>query len=727
MSWFEEQIKLRINSDEDALHDVILEMAAALGSKRGSIIYKGSGTIVRNAIYPIIHFYKGTHKCKEIPEELTDIEEILDFVSSTTGIMYRDVRLDKGWSKRAFGAMLGRLNDNDGVVSILRDPVGNYYYISAETGEKIRITAVNESVIAKDAICFYRPLPKSAGKRSALWDYMKTSARMGDIFKIIMYALLATLLGLQIAPLTNIVYGNVLPLGELVPLAAILVFCLAVKISQSITDMLKEIMTGSCTTRQSINLQAAMMMRVLSLPAPFFRSYSPGDLSSRIDLIPDFCTRIVNAFVIGIYAAAVSVIYIIQMFNYSKSMAVAVLIQVILVVMTFSICVKRISVSRVKYLEYKAKENGLVYSSLQGISKIRLSGSENRFFIQWGRIYANAVKAFFSPMIWVQMSTLLPFAFSLITLGFIYYLAVVNGVSLENYIGFTVSYGMVTGVLANLTASVENTANIFPIYEMLRPILETEPENESRNKDSAKLTGKIEVQNLTFAYSENGPRVIDKLNLTIEKGQYVAIVGSTGCGKTTLMRLLLGFETPLSGQVYYDQKALKNLDLRSVRRQIGTVLQDGKLFIGDIYSNIVICNPRLSMSEAWNAAELAGIADDIRKMPMQMRTLISEENGGISGGQKQRLMIARAIANKPKILFFDEATSALDNISQKKVSDSLNSLKCTRIVIAHRLSTIKECDRILVMDKGKIIGDGNYETLLETCPFFNELVKRQKL
>ena len=193
------------------------------------------------------------------------------------------------------------------------------------------------------------------------------------------------------------------------------------------------------------------------------------------------------------------------------------------------------------------------------------------------------------------------------------------------------------------------------------------------------------------------------------------------------MRLLLGFETPQRGTIYYDRNMLDKLDLRSVRQQIGTVLQDGKLFIGDIYSNIVICNPSLSLDEAWEAAELAGISEDIRQMPMGMRTLISEENGGISGGQKQRLMIARAIANHPKILFFDEATSALDNISQKKVSESLDSLKCTRIVIAHRLSTIRNCDRILVMDQGNIVGDGSYEELLVNCPLFEELVKRQML
>ena len=242
-----------------------------------------------------------------------------------------------------------------------------------------------------------------------------------------------------------------------------------------------------------------------------------------------------------------------------------------------------------------------------------------------------------------------------------------------------------------------------------------------------RLSGGIELNNVSFRYSENMPLVLDDLSLKIRPGQYVAIVGKTGCGKSTLMRLLLGFEHPKKGAIYYDGRDLEKIELRSLRRRIGVVIQNGKLFQGDIYSNIVISAPWLTRQDAWDAAELAGIADDIRSMPMGMDTIITEGAGGISGGQRQRLMIARAIAPKPKILMFDEATSALDNITQKKISESLDSLKCTRIVIAHRLSTIKQCDRIIVLDKGKIIEDGKYEELIEKNGFFAELVARQRL
>jgi ABC-type bacteriocin/lantibiotic exporter with double-glycine peptidase domain len=242
-----------------------------------------------------------------------------------------------------------------------------------------------------------------------------------------------------------------------------------------------------------------------------------------------------------------------------------------------------------------------------------------------------------------------------------------------------------------------------------------------------KLNGSIELSNVFFRYNETMPYVVNGMNLKIKAGEYIAIVGTTGCGKSTLMRLMLGSETPERGAIYYDGVDMSKLDLRSLRRRIGAVTQNGSLFQGDIYSNIVISAPQLTLDEAWEAAELAGIADDIRAMPMGMQTVISEGQGGISGGQKQRLMIARAVAPKPRILMFDEATSALDNKTQRQVSEALDRLKCTRIVIAHRLSTIKNCDRILVLDKGQILEDGTYDELIEQNGFFAELVARQRV
>ena len=291
--------------------------------------------------------------------------------------------------------------------------------------------------------------------------------------------------------------------------------------------------------------------------------------------------------------------------------------------------------------------------------------------------------------------------------------------------GFNMAYGSVTAAIMSLSGIALQIANLQPILKMIKPVMEQKPESGSGRRIPTSLSGNIEINNISFKYDKDGPTILDNINLKIKKGEYVGIVGKTGCGKSTLMRILLGFEDPDAGAVYYDGHDLTSLDLRSVRQKIGVVMQNGSLFPSDIFSNIIITSPWKTMNEAWEAARMAGIEEDIKAMPMGMHTLISEGAGGLSGGQKQRLMIARAIINRPSILFLDEATSALDNITQNHVAYSISELNSTRVVIAHRLSTIKNCDRILVMDKGKIVEQGTYDELMDKKGEFYELAIRQ--
>ena len=294
---------------------------------------------------------------------------------------------------------------------------------------------------------------------------------------------------------------------------------------------------------------------------------------------------------------------------------------------------------------------------------------------------------------------------------------------------FSVAYGQMSAAMIEFSNLIAEAVRSVSILKAVEPIMKTVPETASDKVIVTGLNGQIDVSGLSFRYEENSPMILDDISLKIHPGEYVGIVGKSGCGKTTLIRLLLGFEKPLSGSILYGSAPydVENVDLRSLCRHIGTVLQDGRLFQADIYNNIVLSTPEATLDDAWRAAELAGIAEDIRKMPLGMNTIVSEGTGSISGGQRQRLLIARAICGERKILIFDEATSALDNITQKVVTDSLSSLLCTRIVVAHRLSTVQDCDRILVLDHGRIIEEGTYTQLMEKNGFFAELVSRQRL
>jgi ATP-binding cassette subfamily C protein len=266
--------------------------------------------------------------------------------------------------------------------------------------------------------------------------------------------------------------------------------------------------------------------------------------------------------------------------------------------------------------------------------------------------------------------------------------------------------------------------NTIPLYEQAKPILEARPEVDGHKADPGTLTGAIEVQHAAFRYAEDGPPVLRDVTLSVRPGEFVAFVGASGSGKSTLLRLLLAFEAPTAGAVYVDGQDLSGLDVQSVRRQIGVVLQNGRLLSGDLFTNIV-GSGLATTEDAWEAARMAGLDDDIRAMPMGMHTVVSEGGGMLSGGQRQRLMIARALVHRPRILLFDEATSALDNRTQAVVSASLERLQATRIVVAHRLSTIIKADRIFVIERGEIVEEGSYEELMRRDGAFAALARRQ--
>ena len=495
----------------------------------------------------------------------------------------------------------------------------------------------------------------------------------------------------------------------------------------------RDVMVGSIAvvdqdiTKTSLGVEASMMMRLLSLPASFFRKYSPGELHNRSSSVNTLCSTLMDMVLNTGLTSLTSLLYVGQVFRFAPTLVVPSLM-IILVMVVFSVLstLVQIRLNRAR-MELTAKESGMTYGLLGGVQKIKLAGAEKRVFAKWLNLYAEGAEITYNPPTFIKVNAVISTAIGLFSNTVLYYLAVQSNIGLSSYFAFTAAYGMLIGAFMSVSSIALSAAQIQPFLEMAEPFLKAEPETTQGKEIVTRLSGGIELNHVSFRYSEDGPYILNDLSLKIRPGEYVAVVGRTGCGKSTLVRLLLGFEQPEKGAIYYDGKDMNSLDLPFLRRKIGTVMQDAGLFQGDIYSNIVITAPQLTLDEAWEAAETAGIAEDIRAMPMGMNTLISEGQGGISGGQKQRIMIARAIAPKPKLLIFDEATSALDNKTQKQVSEALDSMGCTRLVIAHRLSTIRHCDRILVLDGGRIIEDGTYDALIEKGGSFAELVERQRM
>lgn len=449
-------------------------------------------------------------------------------------------------------------------------------------------------------------------------------------------------------------------------------------------------------------------------------------MAQRSGFVAELCSTVIDALLGTGLTSLFSITYVASIAQLTPALLMPSLAIILLtVVVSITNSLMSLKIVRERML-VSGKESGVSYALINGIRKIRLGGAEKRALARWGHVYAREAKLTYDPPAFLKLNSAITSAITFTGTFVLYFVASKSGISSANYYAFNAAFGMVSAAFSGIADVFLSAANIRPVYEMAEPILKAVPETGEGKQRLDHLTGHIEFANVSFRYKENGPLILNNLSIDIAPGEFVAIVGKTGSGKSTLIRLLLGFETPQTGAIYYDDRDVKTLDLKSLRRRIGTVLQDGRLFSGDIFSNITISAPQLTLDDAWAAAETAGIADDIRRMPMGMSTLITEGGGGISGGQRQRLLIARAVASKPKVLIFDEATSALDNITQKKVTDSLNALHCTRIVIAHRLSTIRHADRILYLENGHIAESGTYEQLMEKNGRFAELIRRQQ-
>ncbi len=724
MGWFENQIQDRRDADQQLLEDSFLRIASVIMGEESAERIADDRIITKNAIDEILKYYH--YKSSDLPENIQDPNEQLDYCLRPHGMMYRSIELKKGWYKDAYGPVLAFYKEGGNPVALLPGAVYGYYF-KDNAGKSIHLNGETEKLFDTDAICFYRPLPLRKIGIPDLLLYMKRCVSTSDMIMIVFAAISVSGVGLLIPRLTKALSGPVLASGQSRALIGIAISLVCISLSTQLFSSVNAMVSSRLESKTSLGVQASMMMRLMSLPASFFRQYSPGELKSRSMSVNMLCSMLLGMVMTTGLTSLTSLLYVTQIFRFAPMLVIPSLI-IVLVTVGFSIVTTFVQadINRRK-MEHSAKESGMSYSMISGIQKIKLAGAEKRIFARWLGLYAEGAELTYNTPMFLRANYAISSGISVFSSVILYYLAIKGGLNPSSYFAFTAAYGSLMGAFSTLAGTAMTAAQIRPILEMAEPFLKAEPEIQEKKEIVTNLNGAVELSHVSFRYDEDSPYILNDLSLKIKPGEYVAIVGRTGCGKSTLMRLLLGFEKPEKGAVYYDGKDIERLDLGSLRRRIGTVMQQSGLFQGDIYSNIVLTSPGLPVEEAWDAAEKAGIADDIRAMPMGMYTMVSEGGGGISGGQKQRLMIARAIAPKPKILFFDEATSALDNKTQKQVSEALDAMGCTRVVIAHRLSTIRHCDRILVLEGGRIIEDGSYDELLEKGGYFADLVSRQRV
>ena len=719
---FNEQLLARERADEEMFSEAFASVSGAILDREFDPA-KGA----YDALEEVARFYRAPFP--SMPEEREKLgealEKKLENLFRPAGIMRREVALTGDWYRDAVGAYLGTTQDGQKVA--LLPYWGGYRYRDRATGKTVRLNRRTAKNLKPEAVSFYRPLPlRKLGARD-LAAFLIGNFSFWDVARLAAITLLIALISMVAPYLTRNIYSQVIYAKNNQALISVFVFLVCSGAAATLLQIGRGLALARIQVKADVSVRAAVMARLINLPVGFFQDWASGDLARRAEGLNMLCqTGAQTVFDVGM-TALMSLIYARQILQFAPAL-VGPALGAVAALLILSVATMRVQSKVIERgMHLKAKEQGLLYALITGIQKLKLAGAERRGFAKWAAWYAEDARLSYNPPLLLRMRPALQLGVTLAGTFVMYAEALASGVSPGDYMAFMASWGLLSGAFLGLSQAAVSAATLGPILTMVQPILEAVPEVEQGKKDVRALKGEIELANVTFRYDKALPPVLQNLSLKIGPGEYVGIVGHSGCGKSTLVRLLLGFEQPQSGIVYYDGMNLKWLDLKSLRSHIGCVMQNSRLFPGSILSNILISAPDKTEEDAWKAAEMAGVAEDIRAMPMKMNTVISEGMGTISGGQRQRLIIARAIAPQPKVLLFDEATSALDNLTQKTVSESLDSLKCTRIVIAHRLTTVRRCDRILVLDGGRIAEAGTYETLMEKRGLFAALVEGQRV
>jgi ATP-binding cassette subfamily C protein len=650
-------------------------------------------------------------------------------LTRAAGVRMRMVVLRDGWWRHDSGALLGLTEDKQ-PLALLPEPGGGYRICDPVSGEQRRVDAASAETLLPHAYMFYRSLPAAPLAWTDLVRFVARETR-GDLPTIATIALASTLLAMAIPLASGHLFDSVFPAADRGQMVQVVAMLFVASLVTLMLEAARAVATLRIEGKAGSSLQAAVWDRVLKLPVPFFRRYTAGDLATRINGINEIRQALSGTVIASIINSVFSLCNLLLLLHYSARLALlALALLAVAIGVNLALGYASLRVTRVAG-ELRGRLAGQVFEYLGGIAKLRMTGAESRAFANWAARFTqhkrHALRAGRLANASAVFGAAFPVAASAMLFGGIAAMLAepeTARLSSGDFIAFNAAWTVLLAAALSLVRTGMDVLSIASTYERAQPILLAQPEMDASQADPGELSGAIELSHVSFAYAPGSPPVLDDLSLTIAPGEFIALVGASGSGKSTLLRLLLGFEQPSHGGIYYDGHLLSDINIGSLRRQLGVVLQSGRLAGGDIFSNIA-GGSTLTLDQAWAAARACGLEEDIQAMPMGMHTIISDGGGTLSGGQRQRLLVARALVHQPRILFFDEATSALDNRSQAIVSASMEQLKATRVVIAHRLSTIRNADRIYVLERGRIAECGNYDELMARDGVFASLAKRQ--
>ncbi|OOV17398.1 NHLP bacteriocin export ABC transporter permease/ATPase subunit [Flavobacterium sp. LM4] len=657
---------------------------------------------------------------------------LLYAIAKSSKIRVRKIILRDVWWKEENGHLLAFLKPNNTPVALIQKKSDSYLIKNLETGTE---SVVNQKIAESLEPIAYMFFSGFNVKMDSIKKVLRFAMNgvLRDAKLLILASFAGSLIGLLIPILSGIIFDDVIPTADRSIHFEVFSIMIIIGLVSAGLQLVQGVLQMRVESKSSINLQAGVMDYILRLPVTFYKKYTAGDLTNRVLSINSIRQILSSTLMTAVLSGAFSFVNLILLFYYDSGLAwVGVFLALVAVVFMIAMGCLKLKYDR-EVSKYQGEIQGFLFEFLSGISKIRITGGERRVFALWANKFSKLKTLGFSSGSYQNFVEVFNSSYPLFTsiffFSFIYH-TVLNSdkttsmLTVGAFMAFITAFNKFLSDSLRLSMAFITSLNVIPLYERVKPILEEETESVEQSIDPGELAGEIEMNSVSFRYNENQPLILKNITFKIKPGEMVAFVGASGSGKSTIMRLLLGFEHPEMGSLFYDGNTFDTMNKELVRRQIGVVLQNGALMSGSIYQNIV-GNSELTLNDAWDAARMAGMEEDIKNMPMEMHTFISEGAGTFSGGQRQRLMIARAIVHKPRLLYMDEATSALDNRTQNIVAESLDKLQATRIVIAHRLSTIQNADRIFVLDKGEITESGTYEELMQLNGLFTQLAKRQ--
>ncbi len=652
----------------------------------------------------------------------------IDDIAASSQVRVRQVILRDRWWLEDSGPMVGFVGPDSRPVALLPQSSRTYVMRDPLTRVEQPVTSESAATLLAEAYVFYPSLPN---RTLGAWDLLAFVVQFcrADLAVMALAGALGGLISILVPVVTGYVFDSVVPGHQSAQLMQAGLALVVAAITAAAFHFANDVAQLRVEGRIAGLLQTAFMDRLLRLPTSFFSAYSTGDLAQRT-LVIEIIRRSLTGIVLGSLVSGVfSIFSYALLFYYSPAVAGIASLLVLILGMATVLAGYRQMDAIMRGEERAGVLNSRVLEIVTGIVKLRLAGAEDRAFVTWGRDFTTLTSLHLKARRIAIGFAVFWSGYEILSLAAIFAgiaLLAGHGMTTGSFLAFVAAF---TALLSAAHAMAHSTLAIFavrPLYTRATPILATVPESNLNKTEPGVLSGEFEVNSVVFRYVANAPRVLNGLSLKVKAGEFVALVGPSGCGKSTLMRLLLGLERAESGGIYFDGRDLRGLNLQSVRRQIGVVLQNSRLMPGSIFENIRGATGA-NFEECEQAAVMTGLGDDIAAMPMGLHTVLTEGTAALSGGQIQRILLARAIVGKPRILLLDEATSALDNRTQAMVTDHLDRLTITRIVIAHRLSTIVKADRIYVLKEGRIIETGDYHQLMHQGGLFAEFARRQTL